>query len=888
MADSVTQTNLSAGELSPNLYGRTDLAKYHNGAMLMRNIYVDYRGGGSSRQGTQFLNTTAGNATGRLKRFVFSASQTYMLVFTNGRLEFIRNPLTVGHINGSNAGFIESSPGVRYFISTPYATADLPHLKFSQSADVMIITHPSYTQRQLIRVSDTNWVLSIPTINTAVVTPTNLVAAITALPAGSTDPQNTNYNYVVTAVGLDGQESQPSAAASITGINIAATQGTITLRWAASAGAVYYNVYKAIPSPGAVLVGPTASFGFVGTAYGTEFTDSNIIADFSETPPRNNNPLANGRVIDFVITAGGATYPVGATTATITDPNGATASIIPVLSTNTAGGTGSVIGFVIRATGAGIANGAAIVVTGAGGAGFTGTVVTSPATGAEPAVSAYFQQRRIYAGSNNAPTTLNGSRVAYYNNFDISNPVVDSDAYQFTIAGQEVNVIRHLLSMPGGLVIFSDGGVVQLTGGSSNPTNPAAVTPSSVVIVPQSYYGASDVPPIVINYDILYVQSQGSIVRDLAYNFFVNIYTGSDLTLLSSHFFFPRFIADWAYQDVPNKIIWAIRDDGLILALTYLKDQEIYGWTQHNTQGTPISVENVREGTEDAIYFIILRNGNYCIERLAGRTFYDSYDPWCLDSALFLPKTFPAATLTPGAGAEALGAVNISFQTDVAVFGAGDVGKRIKGYGNYGLAEITAFIGTTSVLCTIISPFGFNSTLTAPQSLPPNGWCMMTQTSAVSGLSHLNGLAVFARVDGGTQGPFFVAGGAITLTTPGYDIVVGLKYIPQLQQLPSEDPPGVLKGKRSREVSTRMRVMNTGPGLKIGNTFTTLRSFIPLITSTDTPWNVPYLPNGLGTGEIGLNLPAAWDTQGGICLQMDDPQPFTILSISTEIEGVRS
>jgi hypothetical protein len=306
----------------------------------------------------------------------------------------------------------------------------------------------------------------------------------------------------VTAVGLDGQESQPSAAAAVTGINIAATQGTITLRWAASVGAAYYNVYKAIPSPGAVLIGPTASFGFVGTAYGTEFTDSNIIADFSETPPQNNNPLANGRVIDFVITAGGATYPVGATTATITDPNGATASIIPVLSTNTAGGTGSVIGFVIRAAGAGITNGAAIVVTGAGGAGFTGTVVTSASTGAEPGVSAYFQQRRIYAGSYNAPLTLNGSRVAQYNNFDISNPVVDSDAYQFTIAGQEVNVIRHLLSMPGGLVIFSDGGVVQLTGGSSNPTNPAAVTPSSAVIVPQSYYGASDVPPIVINYDI--------------------------------------------------------------------------------------------------------------------------------------------------------------------------------------------------------------------------------------------------------------------------------------------------------------------------------------------------------------------------------------------------
>jgi hypothetical protein len=132
---------------------------------------------------------------------------------------------------------------------------------------------------------------------------------------------------------------------------------------------------------------------------------------------------------------------------------------------------------------------------------------------------------------------------------------------------------------------------------------------------------------------------------------------------------------------------------------------------------------------------------------------------------------------------------------------------------------------------------------------------MLTQTSVVSGLSHLNGLNVMAHVDGGTQGPFLVAGGSITLTTPGYDILVGLQYIPQLQQLPPEDPPGTLKGKRSREVSVRMRVMNTGPGLKIGDSFTTLNPFRPLISSTDPGWNVPYLPNGLGTGEIGLNLP---------------------------------
>jgi hypothetical protein len=56
--------------------------------------------------------------------------------------------------------------------------------------------------------------------------------------------------------------------------------------------------------------------------------------------------------------------------------------------------------------------------------------------------------------------------------------------------------------------------------------------------VTQVYNGCSDVPPVVVNRDILYVQAKGSSVRDLAYNEFVKIYTGSDLSVLSSHLFF--------------------------------------------------------------------------------------------------------------------------------------------------------------------------------------------------------------------------------------------------------------------------------------------------------------------------------------------------------------
>jgi hypothetical protein len=147
---------------------------------------------------------------------------------------------------------------------------------------------------QLIRLADDNWTLSEYTIGSGATAPSGLTGTITGLPTGSTDPQNTNYNYLVTAVDQNGDESFRSNVDSLVGINIAATQGTVSLKWTGVNDALYYFVYRAIPSPGGVLVPVTASFGFLGIAYGPRFNDSNIVADFSTSPPLINRPFKNG------------------------------------------------------------------------------------------------------------------------------------------------------------------------------------------------------------------------------------------------------------------------------------------------------------------------------------------------------------------------------------------------------------------------------------------------------------------------------------------------------------------------------------------------------------------------------------------------------------------
>jgi hypothetical protein len=304
---------------------------------------------------------------------------------------------------------------------------------------------------------------------------------------------------------------------------------------------------------------------------------------------------------------------------------------MPITSDPNSGSTSDINGLRIINHGANYT--APSVTVGGPGSGFAVTFTLGPAT-QFPTCSAFFQQRLVYASTQASPLTLWGSRPGYFDNFDVSNPTIDSDSFQFNLNAQQVNAIKHMLPMPGGLVLFSDAGVSQLTGGSASASNPLAVTPSSAVIVPQTYFGCGDPKPIAIGYQILYVQSEGSFIRELTYNFFVNIYTGVDVSVLSSHLFYPRQIVEWAYQDSPNKVVWAVRDDGVLLSLTYLKEQEVQGWARHTTNGSFESVATVREGNEDAVYFVVNRNGVRMIERLAGRVYTGISDAWCLDSAL--------------------------------------------------------------------------------------------------------------------------------------------------------------------------------------------------------------------------------------------------------------
>ncbi|MGJ5032267.1 hypothetical protein ACQR1I_35895 [Bradyrhizobium sp. HKCCYLS2038] len=260
------QPSFTAGELSPALAARVDLAKYGSGLKTAINVFVHPHGGASNRAGTEFIRevkTSANN--GRLIPFQFNTEQSYILEFGNLYFRVFRN------------GGVVLSGGVPYEVVTPYAHADVGDIVVIQEADVMYAFHPSYPVQKIKRLADNNWTIAAVTF-----APTMTAPAISSITTGgATQPATTLYRYKVSAISdATGEESLPSALGSISG-DLTVSGAYIRVGWGAVAGASRYIVYKE----------SNGIYGYIGGTEGLTFDDRNITADVSDTPQTARNPF---------------------------------------------------------------------------------------------------------------------------------------------------------------------------------------------------------------------------------------------------------------------------------------------------------------------------------------------------------------------------------------------------------------------------------------------------------------------------------------------------------------------------------------------------------------------------------------------------------------------
>lgn len=244
-----------------------------------------------------------------------------------------------------------------------------------------------------------------------------------------------------------------------------------------------------------------------------------------------------------------------------------------------------------------------------------------------PTAIAYYGQRKVYGGGYQSPQWLRMSRTATDDNFSYHIPLQDTDSIQVRFAARDGNGVKHLVPISE-LMILTSGAVWKLS-------SDGAMTATSVSVQPQSYVGANDVTPVQVGGAALFSSDQTGHVHELSlsqgYNSFYQV---MDLSIMCPHLFDGHKIVDCALVRNPLNIVYFVRDDGVLLSLTYDPQQQVWAWAEHYTDGRFLSVAAIPEDNQTVLYCLIERGNIRTVERLLMRQPIDIKDQCLLDSAI--------------------------------------------------------------------------------------------------------------------------------------------------------------------------------------------------------------------------------------------------------------
>jgi hypothetical protein len=497
-------------------------------------------------------------------------------------------------------------------------------------------------------------------------------------------------------------------------------------------------------------------------------------------------------------------------------------------------------------------------------------------SGNYPGAVSYFEQRRCFAGTLNEPQKIWMTKSGTESNLSYGLPIRDDDRIEFRVAAREANTIRHIVPLTQLLL---------LTGSAEwrvSSLNSDEITPTTISVRPQSYIGASNVQPVIINNALVYCSARGGHVRELGYNWQANGFITNDMSIRSAHLFDNYEITDMAFAKAPIQMVWFVSTSGLLLGLTYTPEQQIGAWHKHDTDGVFESCTTVAEGSEDRLYVIVKRTINgqtkRYVERMASRQFDSIDDAFFVDSGATYDGTNTTATTITVSGGTTWGPADVlTLTASSAIFsypGSGDVNDAIVLTDTAGTKYRLTILATSSTTVAtarvdITLPAGLRNTATAVWSFARN---------TISGLSWLEGKTVSILADGAVQPQKVVTSGVITIDRASSIVHIGLPYESDLQSLPlaMAIDNGMGQGRYKNVNKAWLRVFQSS-GIFIGPDANNL-------TEAKQRTTEPYgTPPELKTQEIQIMLTPSWLDSGQVFVRQSDPLPLTIVGMTLEV-----
>jgi len=513
-----------------------------------------------------------------------------------------------------------------------------------------------------------------------------------------------------------------------------------------------------------------------------------------------------------------------------------------------------------------------------------------------PYCTGFGKQRLWYGGSDNHPNRCVGSQTGDYFNFFVHSPSVASDAITIDVVAGSANIIRNIKEVAGRMIAFASEGEFGLgdTDGVVDATNPDAQHFSS--------HGSTKVQPLLINDIATYVQASGTQVRDLGFSFESNNYKGEERSIRSQHFFRGHSIVDWCYQQTPDSVIWAIRDDGKVLGCTYVREEQMAAWHEHDwSDGDVLSACSIPGSGQDDVYMVVRHTIDGAtqtfVEVMAPRLIDDIVDGVFSDATIVYDGRNTGATQLKLTGGSTWAAgESMTCQADTAYFddrAAENVGNSVFLYdtdGSVVKCRITAYTNSTHV--TVLPdrdvPASMQDTYTTDWSY--------AQPYA-DGLQPLEGATVSVFADGFVEAspnnaeygtPLTVTDGRVELSQAYAVIAVGLPFTCDFEPLDidSAQAPGGGLINRQKVISKLWVAVEDTRGLFIG-------SEPPEDDDTDPLENLQPLqrrevtanyddPPELVTDTLEQDSISSWNSHGRCFVRQVDPLPARILAVMLE------
>ena len=887
--------SFAGGELSPEMFGRIDDVKFQTGAAKLRNFIAMPQGPAENRPGTAFVRAVKDSAKRtRLIPFTYSTTQTMVLELGDGYIRFhtqgatllvgapaLYNPAltyTIGALV-SDGGLVyyatapvplATPPAINpafwylittpaYEIPTPYVEADLFDLHYVQSADVLTIVHPNYAPRELRRLGPTTWTLSTISFVSPIPAPAApTVVAVRGIGVNISGITQANPAVVTVVAAHQFQLGDP--------INISGVVGMTQING-------WFTVSDITPSTELKLHAYATGVDIDSTAY-TAYGSGGTVQYGNQT-----NDLINYYKLTSIATNGfdESVASVAGSVANNLSVSGASNNLswvaVPgALRYNVYKQQSGLYGYIGQTEGTTFNDNNI-----APDMGITPPIVDPvfASAGNYPQAVSYFEQRRVFAGTTNEPQSMWMTRSGTESDMSYSLPVKDDDRINFRVAAREANTIRHVIPLTQ-LILLTSAAEWRVS-----PVNSDAITPTTVSVRPQSYVGASNVQPEIINNSMVYCAARGGHIRELGYSWQSNGFITGDLSIRAAHLFDNFTIVDMCYAKSPQPLLWFVSSTGKLLGLTYVPEQQIGAWHQHDTDGIFESCTVVAEGNEDSLYVIVRRtvNGNSVryVERMATRQVNLLKDCFFVDAGSTYNGTNLTAmtvTVTGGTTWGPADVLTITASSSLFVWpGTTDVGDAIVLTDSTGASYRLKILATSSALVATakvdkVIPVALRATPTAV-------WAFARDT--VSGLSHLEGKTVSILADGAVMPQVVVTGGVAILERASVVVHVGLPYQSDLQTLPvALNIDAFAQGRVKNVNQSWIRVFQSS-GVFVGPDANKL-------TEVKQRTVEPYgSPPSLKSDEVSVLMTPTWAQSGQIYIRQSDPLPLTVVGITTEV-----